>query len=259
MSTRFGQRTLTNAVFAMAFMWWSACAAAMSFSDNFEDGTLGDWIPKQGVWTNPGGYLLSSWDNYGVAWRAESFGRDQRLEVDAYFDASTGESSKTALLGLRGGAAGNLNPYFDHAYWAYVRQAEVTIVSTYEAYDSVTLARTTGLDLPLDTWTAIAFQVTGTGSGTRLQLWVDGESMLDVFDNSGRPHNDGGHIALGASNHINRYMAYDNAQGWSQPIPEAATRSLLALGLGALLLKLRYSRSSAGGCRLPDQPGPGSA
>ncbi|HSM22466.1 MAG TPA: hypothetical protein VK876_09690 [Rubrivivax sp.] len=245
-------------MFAVVFLWWSACAAAMSFSDNFDDGTLGGWIPKQGLWTNPGDLLLSSWDNYGVAWRAGSFGLDQRIEVDAYFDAGTGANSKTALIGLRGGAAGNINPYFDHAYWAYVRQAEVAIVSTYKAFDLVTLARTTGLDMPLDSWISIAFQVTGTGADTRLQLWVNGESMLDVIDSSGRPHDDGGHIALGASNHINRYIAYDNAQGWSQPIPEAATSSLLALGLGALLLKLRRSQSCAGGMSAADPPRPGT-
>ena len=246
MFTRRCQRMFPVAAVATVLLCWSAAVAAMSFSDIFDDGMLDGWIPKQGQWSNPGGYLLSSFDNYGVAWREGSFGLDQRLEVDAYFDGQSSNGSKTALLGLRGGEAGNLNPYFDHAYWAYVLQDKVLIVSTYAPYDSQNLAAITGLDLPRDSWISIAFQVTGTGSDTRLQLWVNSTLMLDVPDLSGRPHNDGGYVALGASNHINRYIAYDNANGRSDgatpPVPEPETWLMLALGLGALVVKLHRTR-----------------
>lgn len=246
MITRRCQRMFPVTAVAAVLLCCSAAATAMSFSDNFDDGTLDGWVPKQGQWSNPGGYLLSSFDNYGVAWREGSFGLDQRLEVDAYFDGQSGNGSKTALLGLRGGAEGNLARYWDHAYWAYVLQDHVAIVSTNGPFDSQTLATITGLDLPKDSWISIAFQVAGTGSDTRLQLWVNGTVMLDVQDLSGRPHDDGGYVALGASNHINRYIAYDNAKGWSDgaapPVPEPETWSMLALGLGALALKLHRAR-----------------
>jgi hypothetical protein len=248
MRVRFGHRKLVGVIVAGALLCASAGAAAMTFADDFDDGRLGGWVPKQGAWSNPGSVLRSSWDNYGVAWRAGTFGLDQRLEVDAFFDGATGGQSKTALLGLRGGAAGNINPYFDHAYWAYVRQGEVSIVSTYKPYDLVTLARRFDVDLPRNAWTSIALQVSGSGRDTRLQLWVDDGLMLDVFDHSGRAHDDGGYVALGASNHLNRYIDYDNARGWSQPlpgVPEAATWSMLALGLGALALRARRSRCAA--------------
>jgi hypothetical protein len=99
-----------------------------SFSDDFNDGDLNGWTPKQGVWSNPGDYLLSSYDNYGIIWKDDSSGFDQFLQVDAYFD--NGATSKTAQLRLRSGEGGGSNSYFDHGYWAYIQHDSIGIYNT---------------------------------------------------------------------------------------------------------------------------------
>jgi len=109
---------------AMAALACKTCPA-IPFDDNFDDGDLAGWEIKQGDWYNAGHSLMSSYDNYGIIWVADSFGLDQRIDVDAYFDGSA--SSKTAQLRVRSGDAGSGgNRFFDHGYFAAVVPTSTT-------------------------------------------------------------------------------------------------------------------------------------
>ncbi|MDY6843046.1 MAG: PEP-CTERM sorting domain-containing protein [Thermodesulfobacteriota bacterium] len=205
---------------------------SFSFQDDFDDGDLFGWTPKQGDWSNPGDHLLSSFDNYGIIWRDDSLGFDQYLQIDAYFDDS--QISKTAALRLRSGdAGGGPNRYFDHGYYAYVQKGGIGISNAVAPGNHVNLGFYDLSSLEVNSWHTIAFSVTGLAHETNLKLWVDGSLCIDVFDTSGYQHDDGGYISLGSSNHINRRIMYDNASGYSdiQPVPEPATMFLFGSGL----------------------------
>lgn len=212
------------------------------FTDDFNDGNLEGWIEKQGNWTNPGNYLLSSYDQYGVIWKADSFGFTQYLEIEAFFEP--GSYTKTAQLILRGGVSQwGFNRYYDHAYRLQIQENDLNVFNTTAPGQHHHLGNLDDLDLPMSQWTKIGFGVSGLGSETRLQVWINDELRLDVFDTTGLSHDDGGYLGLGSSNHINRYMKYDNAHGRvDEPIiPE--TRKIGSLGMFLLGLYL--------GCRIP--------
>jgi hypothetical protein len=210
-------------------------AYALVFTDDFNDGTLNGWTGKQGGWTNPGDYLLSSFDNYGVAWKDDSFGLEQMLQVDAYFD--DGSTSKTAQLRLRSGEGGGSNSYFDHGYRSYVQHNSIGIYNTYGPGQHQLLGSLTGLNFMQNEWLNITFSVSGLGNDTNLKLWVDDVLYLDVFDTFGHQHDEGGYIALGSSNHINRYIKYDNASGSVDvPVSEPSILILMGTGLAGLMI-----------------------
>ncbi len=210
-------------------------AFALVFTDDFNDGTLNGWTAKQGIWSNPGDYLLSSYDNYGVAWKDDSFGLEQLLQVDAYFDDDS--TSKTAQLRLRSGEGGGRNSYFDHGYRSYVQHDSLGIYNTYGPYRHQLLGSVTGLNFNQNDWLRITFSVSGTGDDTNLKLWVDDILYLDVFDTFGHQHDDGGYLALGSSNHINRQIEYDNVSGMVDvPVSEPAILLLMSTGLAGLMV-----------------------
>ena len=209
----------------------TSASGAFVFSDDFNDGDLVGWEAKQGDWSNTGNLLLSSWDNYGVMYAADSFGLDQIVEVDARL---SGSPSKSAHLRLRNGTAPyGGNRYFDHGYFAGVSE---TIAWIYNAVNPGDQRFLGSVDVSLtQDWHRVKFSVTGQGDRTRLQLWVDGDPLLDVFDTTGVQHDDGGYVGLGSSNHLNRRIEYDNFS----TVPEPTTMGLLAAGALAMLRRRR--------------------
>lgn len=204
------------------------------FLDDFNDGDLNGWSAKQGVWSNPGDHLLSSVDNYGIIWKDGSFGFDQFLQVDAFFDSGS-PLSKTAQLRLRSGNAGSgPNPYFDHGYYALVMNNWVGIYNAVQPFNQQLLGQTS-ISLSHNSWHTIAFSVTGLGDSTNLKLWIDGVLYLDVFDTQGSQHDDGGYIALGSSNHINRQIKYDNISTDAAYVSKPATVPVVSGGAGIVI------------------------
>jgi hypothetical protein len=175
-----------------------------------------------------------------VIWKDGSFGYDQYIEVEAYFEP--GSYTKTAQLILRGGQSGFWNPFFDHGYRAQIQENDVNLYNATGPGQHHNLGVVSGLNLPLHAWTKVGFGVFGTGANTRLQFWLDEELILDVYDQTGASHDDGGHVALGSSNHINRSMKYENVFGTvDQVIPEPPQLGVYAVAslVGLLLLRHR--------------------
>lgn len=202
---------------------FTLCMPSISYSltltDDFNDGDLQGWTMKQGVWSNPGDHMLSSTDNYGIIWKDDSVGYDQSIKIDAYFDGAygSGGTSKTAQLRLRSGDAGyGPNPFFDHGYMAVVLINHLSIRNAVQPYFQHTIAVDNSTILTENTWHTIEFTVTGSGNNTYLELWIDGQLYLSGYDTSGYAHDDGGYVALGSSNHINRTIKYDNFEAYVQ-------------------------------------------
>ena len=190
---------------------------SLTFSDNFDDGDLAGWTPKQGAWSNPSTYMQSSHDNYGIIWKDGTHGFKQSLQIDAYYD-SVNSFTKSAQLRLRSGNGGGGNPFFDHGYYASISNNHVTISNAVQpGYQH--LLGSVSLTLVSDQWRTLAFSVEGFGTQTNLKFWADGILVLDVFDTSGHEHDDGGYVALGSSNHINTRINYDN---FSATVDEAS-------------------------------------
>lgn len=216
----------------------------VTFSDNFDDGNLEGWTIMSGDWSNLGDQLLSSYHNYGIIRKNDSFGYNQSVQVDAYFDSGIPDS-KTAQLFLRNGdASWGPNPFWDHGYFANVLNNVATIFNAVEPYNQQVIGQTRVILAP-DSWHTIKFSVDGFGDQTNLQLRIDDVLYLDVFDRSGYQHNDGGYLALGSSNHLNRRINYDNFVGTSNAsiVPLPASNSIFVVGLLWIL-------GSVGGFRL---------
>ena len=192
---------------------------SLTLTDDFNDGDLAGWTMKSGVWSNPGDHLLSSLHNYGTIWKDGSFGYDQSIKIDAYFDdaLSNGGTSKTAVLRLRSGDAGwGPNPFFDHGYIGVVMINHLSIRNAVQPYQQYYIASDFTVTLTENTWHTIEFTVTGSGVDTHLELWIDGELYLEGNDTLSYAHDDGGYVALGSSNHINRTIKYDNFEAYTQ-------------------------------------------
>lgn len=227
----------------------------LHFTDDFNSGHLEGWSIKLGersdpgdyLWSNPGDYLLSSYDNYGVIFKNDSFGYDQSIQIDAFFDDGF-IHSKTAQLKLRSRSAGwGPNPYRDHGYFASILDSIVVIDNVVAPFYTQQIGKTT-VDLAPNTWHTIKFEVKGSGNDTNLKLWINDILYMDVFDTLGSQHDDGGYLALGPSNHINRRIKYDNFIGITT-IPLPTSISLYGIGIFgfiALFLIRRVPQSSAG-------------
>lgn len=223
---------LTKYTLLLVILIIPSLSFAFTFSDDFNDGDLAGWTPKAGVWINPGEYLLSSYNQYGVIWVDDSFGYNQSIKVDAYLDDAN--RSKSAQLRLRSGNAGyGPNPYWDDGYVAVVfadnyNGTYVSIQNNVAPYHQILLAADWPVtQLAVNSWHTIEFTVTGLGTDTHLELWIDGELYLEANDTSGYAHDDGGYIALGSSNHLNRQIMYDNAEGYTQSAEAFAVTQLL--------------------------------
>ncbi len=222
-------------VAGFAIINFTSDSYGITFSDNFNDGNLGGWTEKQGDWSNPGTYMESSFDNYGIIWKDDSFGYSQFLQIDAYFDGAS-TSTKVAHLRLRNGDAGSgSNPYFDHGYYALVKYDSVTIYNAVQPNVQQQIA-TVNIAALFESWRTLAFAVQGFGDQTNLQFWVDGQLVIDAFDTSGYQHDDGGYIALGSSNHLNRKIDYDNFVGSvDEPVSVPEPASIITL-ISALMV-----------------------
>ncbi len=227
---------LFNGLFIGIFFVGLVCSAqADIINDNFNDGDLVGWTQNRGVWDNPGDHILSSADNYGVLWKDSSFGYDQLIQVDAYYDGYVssmvgGSYSKSATLRLR-------SDNWEHGYNAIIQKDTIDI---YNNHNSVQQLGHHDFSTPLtDDWHTITFSVSGLGNNTNLKLDIDGTPYLNVFDTTGSQHDDGGYIALGSSNHINTRIKYDNFYAENPIVPEPTTLLLLGLGVAGLSKRRR--------------------
>ncbi len=215
----------------------TASADIFEIQDDFNDGDLDGWEIKKGDYYNTGNSLMSSSDNYGTIWVADSVGLSQTITVDVYL-TTNGPVSKSASVFLRAGDAGSgSNRYWDHTYSAYIALDVIQIQnhvarSHQEVLASETMSFAEG-------WHTLKFAVSGTGDDTRLTFWVDNIKVADVYDTTGFAHDDGGHLGLGSSNHIDRRVEYDNFYGLSYPIPHPGAGVLLAVGFGSLMMRRR--------------------
>ena len=221
------KKTVTGLVIAMTLM--AANANAMSFTDDFNDGILDGWTPKIGSWSITNDTLSNNGSVYGVIWKDDSFGVDQKIQVDAYFDFSTNTiDDELAHLRVRTNKNTNgIQPFWDTGYLADFRQNEIAVYNTYLG-GNPKIASFTFNNTPFtqDGWYELAFSVEGTGSDTLFSAWVNGIQYLDQTYNNSIADLDSGYLGLG------RKITYDNAKGYSYSthIPEPSTALLFGIG-----------------------------
>jgi len=223
----------------LVFCFSTVASAGQTFSDDFNDGDLVGWSAKQGSWSVEGGVdkYLSGNRNYGVIWNDGSFGVNQRLQVDAYFDTTQAaiQADTIAHLRLRTSQNGN---FWDTGYLAQVTPSGVSIQNTHEngnPYISEYSFASGESPITSSGWYTLQFAVTGTGSNTHFELGVNDILYIDhVYDNS-IAQLDSGYIGLG------REIKYDNFKGFTDvaPVPVPGAVLLGMLGLSVVGVKLR--------------------
>lgn len=203
-------------------------AGAMSFSDNFNDGNINGWTPKIGSWSvGTEGTLSNSGSDYGVVWKDDSFGVNQKIQVDADFDFSN-NSDRIAQLRLRTNEhLGATQPFWDTGYLATFRATGISIQDTYTNGNPVISSIVFTNPFSNAGWYNLAFGVDGTGADTHFSAWVNGTKYIDESYNNTIAGLDSGYVGLG------RKMHYDNVSGYSstEPVPEPSTILLLGSGL----------------------------
>ncbi|MBI9017204.1 MAG: PEP-CTERM sorting domain-containing protein [Phycisphaerae bacterium] len=227
-------------IIGMVLCFTLIAEAGQIFSDDFNDGDMAGWSPKQGGWAVSGGddkYLQSTSNPYSVIWDEESFGVNQKLQVDAYFDLNAGVNDQIAHLRLRTGENSGVNqPFWDTGYLAEVQIGQIAIQNTHIGGNPYIVKTLFGAgESPIDStgWYTLSFEVMGTGSDTHFKLSVNDTSYFDEGYNNSISQLDSGYAGLG------RLIKYDNFQS-STDVPEPATLLLFAVGVGgARLLKRR--------------------
>ena len=171
----------------LVFCFSTVASAGHTFSDDFDDGDLVGWSAKQGTWSVEGSttnkYLSSNY-NYGVIWNAGSFGVNQRLQVDAYFDTTPAaiQADTIAHLRLRTSEhVGATQPFWDTGYLAQVMPSGVYIYNTHQNVTEISkyLFPSGGSPITSSDWYTLQFAVTGTGSNTHFELGVNGVLYID--------------------------------------------------------------------------------
>jgi len=227
------------------FSFSMIASADQTFSDNFDDGDLVGWSAKQGTWLVEGGVdkYLSSNRNYGVIWNEGSFGVNQRLSVDAYFDTTPAaiQADEIAHLRLRTSEhAGATQPFWDTGYLAQVTPDGVGIYNTHQSgnpsiWQCSFASVSGGSPITSSGWYTLQFAVTGTGGNTHFELGVNDVLYIDEDYSNSITQLDSGYIGLG------REIKYDNFKGFTDVAPTPVPGAVLLgmIGLSVVGVKLR--------------------
>ncbi len=216
------------------------------YCDDFDDGTLDGWTTKIGSWSIAGAsdkYLSNSGSVYGVIWKDDTLGVNQKITVDAFFDLSASVDDQIAHLRLRTGDTGSPNQFWDTGYLADVQPGHIYIQNTYLSGNPVVAQYvfSSGTS-PINAsgWYTLTFEVTGTGSDTHFDFLINGTSYIDQGYNNTIAALDQGYIGLG------RKIKYDNFCGAVDvaPVPAPAAVLLGILGLTTAAAKLRRRREA---------------